>query len=61
MIIDKWKKWNIENIAMIVIKHLAMNQISALNNPQGVDLLFTLTPKKIFSRNDFPKNTKDIM
>ena len=29
---------NIENIVMIVIKCLQMNQISALNNPPGVDM-----------------------
>ena len=29
---------NIENRVMIVIYHLEMNQISALNNPLGVDI-----------------------
>ena len=29
---------NIENVAMITIKHLQMNQISALNNQLGVDM-----------------------
>ena len=26
-------QWNIENIVRIIIKHLQMNQILALNNP----------------------------
>ena len=26
-------QWNIKNIVMITIKHLQINQISALNNP----------------------------
>ena len=29
--------WNIENI-VVRIKYLQMNQISALNNPLGVDM-----------------------
>ena len=33
----KTKKCNIEN--RVIIKHLPMNQISALNNPLGVDML----------------------
>ena len=33
-------QWYIGNIIMITLKHLEMNQISALNNPQGVDMLF---------------------
>ena len=41
MIIDKQKKiqfkkkkfnWNIENVVMIIIKHLEINQVLALNN-----------------------------
>ena len=32
------KKWNIENIVLIVIKHLKINQISALHDPYGVDI-----------------------
>ena len=31
-------KWNIENMVMIVIKHLQSDQISALNSPQGVQM-----------------------
>ena len=31
-------QWNIENIVMIIIKHLQMNKISVLNNLQGVDM-----------------------
>ena len=26
-----------DNFVMITMKHLQMNQISALNNPQGID------------------------
>ena len=37
MIIDKFKKCN-ENIVIITIKHLQINQILALNNPQRVDM-----------------------
>ena len=33
-------QWDIEKIAMMAIKHLQMIQISALNNPQGVDVLW---------------------
>ena len=29
----KLLQWNVENIVMMVIKHLKMNQISALNKP----------------------------
>ena len=29
---------NVENIAIILLKHLKMNQISALNNSRGVDM-----------------------
>ena len=32
-------QWNIKNIDMITIKHLLMNQILALNNPLGIDML----------------------
>ena len=31
-------QWNFENIIMIMIKHLEMNRILALNNPEGVDM-----------------------
>ena len=39
-LIKKKKKvqWNIENIVMITLKQLQMNQISALNDPLGVDI-----------------------
>ena len=30
-------QWNIENVVMVVTKHLEINQISALNVP-GVDM-----------------------
>ncbi len=40
MIIDKQKMlWNIKNIVMIANKHLQRNQIPALNNLEGVDIL----------------------
>ena len=29
-------QWNIENIVMIVLKHLEMNQFSVLNNPYAI-------------------------
>ena len=32
-------QWNTENTVMIIIKHLDMNKILALNNPLGVDIL----------------------
>ena len=32
-------QWSIENKAIIVIKHLQINKILALNNPLGVDML----------------------
>ena len=32
-IVIKKVQWNMENVVMIVIEHLEMNQISALNNP----------------------------
>ena len=32
-------KWNLRKIVMIRIKHFEMNQILALNNPLGVDML----------------------
>ena len=35
---SKETQWNIENIAIITVKYLQMDQISALNNPQGVDM-----------------------
>ena len=31
-------KLNIKNIVMIVLKHLEINQILALNNPERVDM-----------------------
>ena len=31
-------KWNVEIVIMITIEHFQMNQISALNNTQGVDI-----------------------
>ena len=30
--------YNIENIIMIIIKHLEINQVSALADPLGVDM-----------------------
>ena len=47
MFIDRLKKgaifkklrYNIDNIVIITIKPLQMNQILALNNPSGVDIL----------------------
>ena len=32
----KWLRYNIENVAMILIIYFGMNQILELNNPQGV-------------------------
>ena len=32
-------QWNSENMVMIAIRYLEINQISALNCPQGVDML----------------------
>ena len=33
-----WKMfWNIGNSDIITIKHLRVNQVSVLDNPQGVD------------------------
>ena len=37
------KKWNIENTGMILIKHLQMNRIPALNSPYEVDMSFKKT------------------
>ena len=38
-ICKKWLQLNIKkNKVMIIIKYLQMNQISTLNNPQGVDM-----------------------
>ena len=32
-------QWNIEDIIVIVIEPLEINQLSTLNNQQGIDLL----------------------
>ena len=32
-------EWNIEDVVMILIKPLQMDLVSALNNPQGVEML----------------------
>ena len=34
----KGLQWYVKSIVLIVIKHLQMNQILALNNPLGVDM-----------------------
>ena len=31
-------QWNVENMDMIVIKHLQLNQTLALNNPLEIDM-----------------------
>ena len=37
--------WNIKNIVMITIKHFVMDQILALDNPEGVDMLLNKETK----------------
>ena len=44
-------QWNIRKIVMIVIKYSQMNQISALNKQQGLDILSNKTNKQINSEN----------
>ena len=38
----KKMQWIIENIIMIIIKHLEINKILALNNQQAIDVPLTL-------------------
>ena len=47
-------QWKIENVVIITIKPLWINQISALNNPLGVDVIKQMTQtKSIYSSNKY--------
>ena len=46
-------QWIIEDIPLIIIEHLLVNQVLALNYPQGVDLLLNYTKQKVVKKKLF--------